>query len=98
VALVPQEKLAAVIKLVPGVPVAHLPLLALQLFTQVVVVVVSPLVDLAATAVAVAVKITPQAAPALRPLQAKPIRVAVAVAFQMESELQVKTAAPASSS
>jgi hypothetical protein len=82
--LVPREELAAVLKLVPGVPVAHLPLLALQLFTQVVVVVVLPLVDLAAAAVAVAEKITPQPVMALRPLLAKPIRVAVAVERQMD--------------
>jgi hypothetical protein len=83
--LVPREELAAVLKLVPGVPVAHLPLLVLQLFTQVAVVAVLPWVDLAAAAVAVAVKISPQPVTPLRPLQAKPIRVAVAVAFQMES-------------
>lgn len=95
-----REDLAAALKLALVVPGAHLPLLVLQLFTQVAVVAVLPWVDLAAAAVAVAVKITPQPVMALRPLQAKPIRVAVVVAFQMESELelQVKTAAPASSS
>jgi hypothetical protein len=58
-ALVPREELAATLKLVPGVPVAHLPLLVLQLFTQVAVVAVLPWVDLAAQVVAVAEKLIP---------------------------------------
>jgi len=93
-ALAPQERSEQDRRLVLAARVVHLQLLAFQLFTQAAVAVAFPWVDLAALVVAVAEKAIAQS-PLLLALR---IPVAVAVAFQALALIQVKTAAPASSS